>query len=270
MKVERRAFTQAEVVDQLRELGVQIGGVLLVHSSFRAVRPIEGGPTGLIGALIEALGPEGTLVMPSWTGNDEEVFDPLVTPCSSDLGVTADTFWRRNGVRRSQHPFAFAARGPMAPFIVQDLIALPPHQYGSPVGRVLDCDGQILLLGVDHDANTSIHMAELMANVPYRRPKHITVGHGGTAVRVDYSENDHCCQLFCQTNDWLDEKGLQANGEVAHAHAKLTKSTDLVSTVTGKLTEDRFVFLHPNDSDCAECMDAWRSVAQWQRGVGPA
>src|SRR5262245_48830173 len=66
---ERRAahdeLSQAEVADQLRALGVEAGGVLLVHTSFRAVRPVVGGPLGLIGALRDALGHDGTLVMPS-------------------------------------------------------------------------------------------------------------------------------------------------------------------------------------------------------------
>jgi hypothetical protein len=75
------ALSKAQIVDQLRRLGVAGGGVLLVHTSFRAVRPVEGGPAGLIAALCDALG-SGTLVMPSWTGHDEEPFDPSTTPAS--------------------------------------------------------------------------------------------------------------------------------------------------------------------------------------------
>src|SRR5438128_173242 len=63
-------LSSAEVTAQLLALGVEPGAVLLVHTSFRAVRPIEDGPTGLITALRGAIGPEGTLVMPSWTGSD--------------------------------------------------------------------------------------------------------------------------------------------------------------------------------------------------------
>ena len=85
-----------------------------MHTSFRAVRPVEGGPRGLIDAFRDALGPAGTLVMPSWTGDDETPFDPASTPASSDLGIVADTFWRLPGVVRSDHPFACAAAGPHA------------------------------------------------------------------------------------------------------------------------------------------------------------
>jgi len=57
----RREFRPAEIKDQLTALGVAAGAVLLVHTSFRAIRPIAGGPRGLIDALRDALGPHGTL-----------------------------------------------------------------------------------------------------------------------------------------------------------------------------------------------------------------
>ncbi|BAT58993.1 aminoglycoside 3-N-acetyltransferase [Variibacter gotjawalensis] len=115
-----------------------------MHASFRAVRPVDDGLRGLIDALRAAIGPEGTLVMPSWTGDDATPFDPKKTPASADLGVLCDTFWREPGVLRSDHPFAFAAQGPRAAEIVADPLPLPPHSPASPVGRVHDRDGLVL------------------------------------------------------------------------------------------------------------------------------
>ncbi|HEU0077639.1 MAG TPA: AAC(3) family N-acetyltransferase, partial [Longimicrobiaceae bacterium] len=123
----RREIGRDEVADQLRALGVEEGGVLLVHTSFRAVRPVEGGPRGLIAALRDALGPGGTLVMPSWTGDDARPFDPAATAASADLGVVADTFWRLPGTARSGHPFALAAAGPRAEEVTAGPLPLPPH-----------------------------------------------------------------------------------------------------------------------------------------------
>lgn len=105
----RRKPTRADVADQLRALGVKRGGVILLQTSWRAVRPVEGGPLGLIAAMRDTLGPDGTLVMPSWTGDGDTPFDAKTTPASADLGVVADAFWRMSGVRRSDHCFAFAA-----------------------------------------------------------------------------------------------------------------------------------------------------------------
>jgi aminoglycoside 3-N-acetyltransferase len=257
---ERKAMSRAEVAGQLRALGVAEGGVLLVHTSFRAVRPVEGGPRGLIEALRDVLGPSGTLVMPAWTGDDEAPFDPRTTPASEDLGVVADTFWRMDGVLRSEHLQAFAAAGPQAAYINRDPLPLPPHLPESPVGRVHDLDGQVLLLGVGHDADTTLHLAELIARVPYGLPKHCTVLRDGRPVRVDYRENDHCCQRFALADEWLRARGLQREGLVGHAHARLARSHDIVAAAMEHLRRDPLVFLHPADAGCEECDEARASV----------
>lgn len=260
MTDSRLARSRAEVANQLRALGVQEGGVLLVHTSFRAVRPIEGGPLGLIEALRDALGPDGTLVMPAWTGADDVPFDPASTPASEDLGIVADTFWRLPGVARSDHPFAFAAAGPRAGEVVADPLPLPPHIPASPVGRVHDLDGQVLLLGVGHDADTTLHLAELIADVPYRTPKHITGMREGRPVKIEYLENDHCCTRFDLADGWLRERGLQSEGRVGHGHARLARSRDIVDAALERLARDPLIFLHPA-GECEECDEARASVA---------
>lgn len=250
----------AEIRDQLCALGVKAGGVLLVHTSFRAVRPIGGGPSGLIEALRDVLGPNGTLVMPSWTGDDEEPFDATTTPASPDLGVVADFFWRTPGVLRSHHNFAFAAAGPKAGRITAGPLPLPPHIPASPVGQVYELDGQVLLLGVGHDSNTMLHLAELMAGVPYRVPKFCTVLQDGRPVRIDYLENDHCCQHFALADTWLRACGLQSEGPVGHAHARLFSARDLVRVALEHLACDPLLFLHPFEAGCGECDEARGSI----------
>ncbi|EYF03553.1 AAC(3) family N-acetyltransferase [Chondromyces apiculatus] len=188
---------QADVTTQLRALGVAEGGVLLVHTSFRATRPVEGGPRGLIAALREALGPHGTLVMPSWSGDDQVPFDPRTAPTSPDLGVAADT---------------------------------------------------------------TLHLAELLAGVPYRVPKQCTVLAEGRPVRIDYGENDHCCAGFVVADAWLRERGLQREGRVGHAHARLARARDIVQVAREHLAENPLLFLHPPGAGCADCDEARTSV----------
>lgn len=258
----KRALSTDEVARQLRALGVAKGGVLLVHSSFRAVRPVEGGPLGLIEALLAALGPEGTLVMPAWTGNDDEPFDPATTPTAPDLGIVPATLWRLPGVVRSNHPFAFAAKGPRAARVTAGPLPLPPHGPDSPVGRVHELDGQVLLLGVGHDANTTLHLAEVLAGVPYRVPRHCTILRDGLPFRLDYVENDHCCARFAFADEWLRERGLQSEGMVGHARARLARSRHIVDVALAHLADDPLVFLHPSGAGCAECDEARRSISR--------
>lgn len=256
------AVGRSEIVDQLRALGVREGGVLLVHISFRAVRPVEGGPRGLIEVLRSTVGSAGTLVMPSWSGDDDEPFDLESTAAAADLGVVADTFWRLPGVMRSDHFFACAAAGPHAEAIACGPLPLPPHNPDSPVGRVHDLDGQVLLLGVGHDANTTIHLAEILGGAPYRVPKHITVIENGRPVRIGYGENDHCCQRFALMDDWLREKNLQAEGNVGNAVARLSRARDIVAIGRKHLALDPMVFIHPAAAGCEECDAARKSVSQ--------
>jgi aminoglycoside 3-N-acetyltransferase len=254
-----REIPKAELSAQLRDLGVEPGGVLLVHASFRAVRPIEGGPLGLIEALHAALGPRGTLVMPSMTEDDDRVFDPATTSARG-MGIVADSFWRVPGVRRSNHFASFAASGPRAAEITADHPPVQPHGPESPVDRVRALDGQILLLGVGHDANTTVHLAECLAGVPYRRRHHYTVLRDGRPQRIDYDEIDHCCQRFALADDWLRERRLQRDGQVGYAAARLVRARDVVSVVVEALTADPLIFLHARAEGCAECDEARDSV----------
>jgi aminoglycoside 3-N-acetyltransferase len=254
-----RETTKAEVITQLRALGVESDGVLLVHTSFRAARPVEGGPLGLIEALRAALGPRGTLVMPSMTDEDDRVFDPATTPARG-MGIVADSFWRLPGVRRSNHFASFAAAGRHAARITADHPPVQPHGPESPVDRVRALDGQILLLGVGHDANTTVHLAECLAGVPYRLRHHYTALRDGRPQRIDYGEIDHCCQRFALADDWLRQRRLQRDGQVGHAAARLVRARDVVSVVMEELTADPLTFLHARAEGCAECDEARDSV----------
>ena len=248
------------IADQLRALGVVPGGVSQVHTSFRAVRPVDGGPDGLIDALLLAVGPDGTVAMPSWTGDDDHVFDPRQTPADKDLGVVADALWRRRDARRGDHPFAWAAVGPQADQIVCVPMTLPPHAASSAVGRADDLDGQVVVLGVGHDADTCLHLAELMAGVPYRVPHHITVLRDGVPTRLDYGENDSCCARFALADDWLRAKDLQREGPVGGATARLFRSRDLVALACAALRVDPLLFLHDPAAGCAACDAARGSI----------
>jgi len=258
---ERPELSRAQVAEQLRALGVRGGGVLLVHTSFRAVRPVEGGPLGLIAALRDALGPEGTLVLPSSGGDDDSPFDPRTSPVRDDLGILPELFWHQPGVLRGDSFETFAAIGPRAAEIVSAPLTLPPSAPGSSIDVIRQLDGQVLLLGVGHDANTMLHLAELMGGAPYRVPHHYTVLQDGQPVRIDYGENDHCCEGFALMDPWLREAGLQSEGPVGYAQARLTRAQDLVRLAVERLAKEPLLFLHPPSAGCEECDAARASVA---------
>lgn len=254
-------LSPAQLRRQLGALGLVPGELLLLHAGLRALGPVEGGAAALLGALLELLGPSGTLAMPSWGDDDDAVFDPARTPAAADLGVTAEVFRGLPGVVRSDHPFAFAARGPLAGALLRDPLPLPPHGAASPVGRLRELGGRILLLGVGHDANTTLHLAEALAAVPYGVTKHCTVRRDAEAVRVHYRETDHCCAGFALADGWLRAGNQQREGRVGRAEARLMSARTLVAAALPRLRREPLLFLHAPEAGCADCDAARAGIA---------
>ena len=168
-----------------RALGVRSGMVLLVHSSLSGMGWICGGAVAVIIALQEVLGETGTLVMPAHSTDLTEpsqwqnppvpeswwsviratlpAYQPDLTPTRS-MGIIAETFRKQKGVLRSAHPHhSFCAYGHHASNITDNHSLEFGLGEGSPLARIYDLGGFVLLLGVEHDSNTSMHLAEYRA-----------------------------------------------------------------------------------------------------------
>ena len=157
------------IESQLCGLGLHSGMNLLVHSSLRRVGSVVGGADALIDCLLRILGPEGTLMMSTVSGNvnrDQPVFHVLETP--STVGTLGNVFRRRPGAIRSLHPIhSIAALGARAEFFTSGhLEARTPWSADSPYGKLMRNQGQILFLGTNFACNTCIHALEIEARVP--------------------------------------------------------------------------------------------------------
>src|SRR5215468_916936 len=167
------AISRSQLCKQLRDLGVEPGSVLLVHTSFSKIKPVEDG-AGINCRITVGSWPTRNSSDASMTEDDDHPFDSKTTPCIG-MGIVSDMFWRLPGVLRSDNPSSFAAVGEQAVRTTAPHPIDPPHGLNSPVGRVYELDGQVLLPGVGHDVNTTIHLAESLAGVRYRRKKYGTV-----------------------------------------------------------------------------------------------
>jgi aminoglycoside 3-N-acetyltransferase len=143
----------------------------MVHSSLSALGWVPGGAKTVIDALLQALGPEGTLLMPALTylrvTRAQPHFDVRNTP--SNVGRIPETFRLRPDVMRSVHPtHSVCGLGPLAAALLQDHpLDDTPCGPRSPFHLLPQLDGQILMLGCGLSPNTSFHAMEEVVQPPY-------------------------------------------------------------------------------------------------------
>lgn len=170
--------TRSSLTADLRQIGLEPGAVAMVHASVRAIGPVTGGVNVIIQSLFDALGPAATLVAyvdfePFYEDTDDTevpVFDKRIAHAARDHGVLHETLRNWPGAVRSDHPDAgVVAIGARAEWITAD----HPFQYGygegSPLAKVVEAGGKVLMLGAPLDTITLLHYAEHLARIPDKR-----------------------------------------------------------------------------------------------------
>jgi aminoglycoside 3-N-acetyltransferase len=247
----------------LRRLGVTPGGVLLMHSSFAGLGFVPGGPQAAVQAVLDALRPDGTLVVPTHTPDNSDPaswsrppvprewwepirreapgFHPDRTPAGKWMGVLAETARAWPGARRSGHPqVSFAAVGPRAAEVTGTHRLDGPLGDESPLGAVYRLDGQVLLLGVGHGNNTSLHLAECRQGDPPTHEAGAVLYRGDrpgewvtwTEVQSDASDFDRIGEAFEAT-------GAARLGPVGEATARLMAQRAVVDFATAWIAAHR-------------------------------
>ena len=171
-------YSCSDLTQDLRRLQIEAGDILFVHSSFKALGPVDGGAQSVIEALEAAIGPEGLLLMPSFNLVEwelrAETWDHATTP--STVGWITEQFRRLAGVYRSDHySHSVAARGRGAKAFVAGHLSQEGYKspwdrkpwgkmFGlhSPMYRAYQTDAKLLMLGVDYFSSTYIHLVETM------------------------------------------------------------------------------------------------------------
>ncbi len=162
-------MTREQLISQFKELGIKPGMDLMMHSSLRRIGPVDGGADTVIDALLEILGPEGTLMMSTVSGNvnpAQPVFH--VEHTRSTVGALSNVFRKRKNAVRSLHPVhSITACGKRAAFYTEGhLDANTPWSPDSPYGKIMRNGAHILFLGVNFTCNTCLHALEIEARVP--------------------------------------------------------------------------------------------------------
>ena len=186
--MDRKIVLKEDIVSALKEVGIKEGQSIMVHTSLSELGFVCGGAQIVIEALLECVGETGTIMMPtqSWKNLDptcgvhweepEEwwqtirdnwpAYDKDITPTNT-MGAVAEMFRKWPGAMRSDHPArSVAAWGKQAAYLTKEHDLSNIFGEDSPVGKLYELNGYVLLIGVDYDKNTSIHLADVRADYP--------------------------------------------------------------------------------------------------------
>jgi aminoglycoside 3-N-acetyltransferase len=245
-------LTRKDIADGFCALGVPVGTALLVHSSLRSFGEVEGGAGTVIDGILDALGPEGTLLVPTLTGHEDLSPD---NPPHVDLrtqacwtGRICETLRQRPDAVRSTHPtHSCAAVGARAEDLIRDHHHSPtPCGITSPYYRVALAGGHIAMVGCMLDTCTTFHTVEELANLDYVCQGEVAAAtcidrHGAqveTPLRLhSYAgpERD-----FPVMEPILLERGLMWIGQVGASTVRVMDAMGLIQATMERLRFDRY------------------------------
>jgi aminoglycoside 3-N-acetyltransferase len=242
-------FSIQTMVDDLHRLGLQVGMHAIVHTSYKSLGHVIGGPAAVVLALEKVITPEGTILMPTFTehlcdpstdANEyppeywQQVrdhlpfFEPDLTPTTQSIGIVPETFRKQNGVLRSSHPhLSFAAWGRFAKELVGHHSFHHALGEGSPLARLYELEGSILLLGAPWDSNTSLHLSEYRVPDALKKPMRwdVCMPVDGARTWTYYEDLDNNCGDFPDIlRDYIKAQGPFCQGKIGKADCLLIRS----------------------------------------------
>jgi aminoglycoside 3-N-acetyltransferase len=250
--------TEQDLLEGLRRVGLAAGDVVIVHSSLSAFGHVIGGAQACVSALLELLTPAGTLVVPTHTPENSDpdafrfppvpsrarglwrahypAFDPLRSPCNAYMGVIAELVRTQPGALRSDHPLvSFCAIGRHAQAITAGHALDDGMGERSPLARIYELDGKILLMGVDHDANSSLHLADARAGLSQAETQQTALIDQGRRRWVEYQDLDWDDELLLQIGAALEEAHAHGDTQVGRARLRLFAQRTAVDFATSWL-----------------------------------
>ncbi|RKN74185.1 AAC(3) family N-acetyltransferase [Paenibacillus ginsengarvi] len=246
--------TKSDMIAALKLMDIAAGDTVLVHSSLTSIGYVQGGAEAVIEALLEAVGPEGTIAMSTLTGWAEP-FDAAATP--SAVGKISETFRRRPDACRSLHPVhSVAAVGKLAAWITEG------HERcetgcgpGTPYYKIRDLGGKVMMLGVDMDRNTIMHSLEEEIDARYLHTIDIpaptyAAEDGGKTVTLHKFPPGH--RDFLKLTPELRKRNALIEGRIGLAAVLVMNVRDVFDIGLELLRNDPLFFIcrNPNCNSC--------------------
>ena len=262
----RAEQSRDSIAHDLRRLGLSTGDAVVLHSSLRAIGVVEGGATTVVQALLDVIGLAGALMVPTFS-YVTMCFDPASEP--SLTGAITETVRRWPGAVRSLHPtHSVAVIGRDAAALAADHHRMSAIAVESPLGRMAARGGKVLLLGCGHNQNTTIHVGEIVGDVPYKDvpwgddfawTRTVVAPEGELDVPIIHPSG--CSKAFGAIEWHLRRSGLVRDGIVGSALCQLMRGADVIATTATLLRGDPAALLC-TDPVCPRCVEARVAIAE--------
>ncbi len=245
------------IQNDLYALGIREGDRVLVHSSYKSLGGVDGGIITFIDALKDMVGTGGTILFPTFTYDyvnlRNPVFDTAGTKCN--VGAVPEVFRHTDGVKRSLHPtHSLAVWGRRRDEYIAD------HRRdnvevgkNSPIYKLKDDGGKILMVGCGITHNTLIHGVEDYVRPPYVYKMDYTVSpyHREYAC-IDENDNVTRAEFF---HEFIEPYGYEQDygklaeiteiksGNVLAAESFIFDAARLWNTVEKKMRQEPYFFV---------------------------
>ena len=268
MAAEQKELKQEELVKALQKVGLAAGDSVIVHSAYRRLRPVEGGPATVIRALLEVLGPHGNLALPTFNYSIEPpatCFDPARTPGLTGIIPEIGRAWP--GAIRSIHPtHSVAVLGPQAEELTRDHGRFRSVGIGSPLDRLAKREGKVLLIGVGHVSNSMVHIGEEYAGVPKAPwaiglPVYQVRLPDGRLVPYQSDTSSSCSTAFGAVEFALRSKGQIRDLRLGVAKFQLMRAQDVIDNVVEMVKQKPDILLCTNPG-CVPCTGARKNLGR--------
>jgi aminoglycoside 3-N-acetyltransferase len=252
--------THPSLCEDLRRAGIAAGDSLIVHSSMKAIGPVEGGPQAVVASLLDSIGDTGTLLIPTFTNpQPDSNFDVLRTP--SRLGLISETFRTTDAVQRSAHPtHAVSARGRHVEWLdghhrVSGLGADSPLHRAAMGGAI------VLMIGCGFTSCSVVHVAEAIVRVPYLgrvwypdydRPLTVTFP-DGKRLTVPPLNPPTCSKAFDVLDVLLRARGRIRPFQFGQAACLAVTANEVISVAIELLQADAAALLCDRCAVCSRC-----------------
>ncbi|WP_046174862.1 aminoglycoside N(3)-acetyltransferase [Domibacillus indicus] len=262
-KETRAILTKEDLIHAFKNCGLREGQHIFVHTSLSKLGFVVGGPEILIRSLLEIVGAEGTLMMPSqtWKNLDPSTgvhweeptawwpiirehwpaYDKEITPAIG-MGVVAEMFRTWPGSKRSDHPVrSITAVGKHAEYLTQNHDLCNIFGKGSPLDKLYHLNGYVLLIGVGYDKNTSLHLAETIAKFPGKKVVHESsaIMKKGTRMWVTYETQAVDDGDFVRLGDEYDKEMNIKIHKIGNAEVRFLAQRSLVDWATVWMEKNR-------------------------------